>query len=108
SYLFISFAQYRTIRGQQLRTIPSQFLYELGIESTQQQNSEYVYEDIDGEDLSSDYETFKKDQPVRHSSFGRGTIKEFHDMGPNSIVVVKFNSGQTKTLMLKYAKLTKI
>ncbi|MHC4466957.1 MAG: ATP-dependent helicase [Planctomycetota bacterium] len=37
SHLFISFAQYRTIRGQQLRTIPSQFLYELGIETAQQQ-----------------------------------------------------------------------
>ncbi|MHC5077256.1 MAG: 3'-5' exonuclease, partial [Planctomycetota bacterium] len=100
SHLFISFAQYRTIRGQQLRTIPSQFLYELGIETTQQQDSEYVYEDVDDEDTSSDYETFKKGQPVRHPSFGRGTIKEFHDMGQNS--------GQTKTLMLKYAKLEKI
>jgi DNA helicase-2/ATP-dependent DNA helicase PcrA len=109
SHLFISFAQYRTIRGQQLRTIPSQFLYELGIETAQQQQEkEYVYEDVDDEDTSSDYETFKKGQPVRHPSFGRGTIKEFHDMGQNSIVIVKFNSGQTKTLMLKYAKLEKI
>jgi len=109
SHLFISYAQYRTIRGRQTRTIPSQFLYELGIETTQQQDdSEYIYEEIDDETISSNCETFKKGQPVRHPSFGRGTITEFHDMGQNSIAVVKFNSGQTKTLMLKYAKLEKI
>ena len=28
--LYISYARYRTFRGQFLRTIPSQFLYELG------------------------------------------------------------------------------
>jgi len=29
-------------------------------------------------------------------------------MGVNSVVVVRFNTGQTKTLMLKYAGLSKI
>ena len=29
--LFIAFAKYRQIRGQTLRTIPSQFLFELGL-----------------------------------------------------------------------------
>jgi len=45
---------------------------------------------------------------VRHNSFGLGRIKEFIDMGANSVVVVKFNTGQTKTLVLKYANLTSI
>ena len=38
-------------------------------------------------------------------SSGLGRIKQFTDMGENSIVVIKFNSGQTKSLMLKYANL---
>jgi ribosomal 30S subunit maturation factor RimM len=47
-------------------------------------------------------------QLVRHSSFGLGRVREFIEMGENSIVVVKFNSGQTKSLMVKYADLLKI
>jgi len=30
------------------------------------------------------------------------------DMGENSIVVVRFNTGQTKSLMVKYANLSRI
>ena len=51
---------------------------------------------------------FKEGQLVRHPSFGLGTVEQFVDMGENSIVVVRFNTGQTKTLMLKYANLSKI
>ena len=51
---------------------------------------------------------FAAGQLVHHNSFGLGTVKEFIDMGENSVVVVKFNTGQTKTLMLKYAGLSKI
>jgi hypothetical protein len=29
-------------------------------------------------------------------------------MGENSVVVIKFNSGQTKSLMVKYANLTEV
>ncbi len=108
--LFISSAQYRTIRGQLLRTIPSQFLFEMGIDfADSSEENEYVCErsdDIDDSNIQDS--TFKKGQLVRHPSFGQGTVKEFHDMGQNSVIVIKFDSGQTKTLMLKYAKLTKI
>ncbi|MFC1737651.1 ATP-dependent helicase [Planctomycetota bacterium] len=108
--LFVSRAQYRTIRGQLLRTSPSQFLFEMGIDFADSfEENEYVYErsdDIDDSNIQDS--TFKKDQLVRHPSFGQGTVKEFHDMGENSVIVIKFDSGQTKTLMLKYAKLEKI
>jgi DNA helicase-2/ATP-dependent DNA helicase PcrA len=53
-------------------------------------------------------DTFAAGELVRHKSFGLGRVKEFIDMGENSVVVVKFNSGQTKTLMLKYAGLSKV
>jgi DNA helicase-2/ATP-dependent DNA helicase PcrA len=99
--LYISYARYRTIRGQLLRTIPSQFLFELGIDfaesSRDRDSSSYDTEDA-----------FAAGELVRHKLFGLGRVKEFIDMGEDSIVVVKFNSGQTKTLMLKYANLSKV
>jgi len=107
--LYISYARYRTVRGQFLRTIPSQFLFELGTNFTEQAR----HEDLDVDD-PVDYDTsqimprFKKGQLVRHEKFGLGRIKQFTDMGENSIVVIKFNSGQLKTLMVKYANLSVI
>ena len=53
----------------------------------------------------SDYERFSPRQLVEHSKFGLGRVKEFLDLGADSVVVVQFNSGKTKSLMLKYAKL---
>ena len=108
--LFISYARYRTVRGQFLRTIPSKFLFELGTNFTEQARND----DIDVDD-DNDYDTssqevprFKKGQLVRHEKFGLGRIKEFIDMGENSVVAVKFNSGQTKSLMVKYANLSEV
>jgi hypothetical protein len=85
-----------------LRTIPSPFLYELGIDSaetTQESDTSSTYTQYDA------IANFAVGQLVRHEIFGLGTVKEFIDMGENSIVVVKFNTGQTKPLMVKYANL---
>jgi len=98
--LYVSCARYRTIRGQMLRTIPSQFLYELGIDFAERTN--------DGDNSGQTVPQFVAGQMVHHESFGIGTVKEFIDIGENSLVVVKFSSGQTKSLMVKYADLTKI
>jgi len=103
--LYISYARYRKIRGQTLRTIPSQFLYELGIKLVDTvEEEQYFYDEADAQTVPN----FAPGQLVRHKFFGLGTIKEFIDMGENSIVTVEFNTGQTKTLMLKYAGLAKI
>jgi DNA helicase II / ATP-dependent DNA helicase PcrA len=106
--LFIAFARYRQIRGQTLRTIPSQFLYELGLtfsESTFQSEIENVKSEI----LSTQSAAlFNPGDIVVHKKFGIGTVKEFADMGDNSVVTVAFNTGQTKSLMPKYAKLVKL
>ncbi|NIP27006.1 MAG: UvrD-helicase domain-containing protein [Phycisphaerae bacterium] len=105
--LHISHARYRTIRGQQLRTIPSQFLYELGPTVTERNDEEQDFDDdIDLPEIQ-DYK-FKKGQIVLHKTFGRGIVKNFVDMGENSIVEVEFSSGRTKSLMLKYANLSKV
>jgi len=102
------------VRGQFLRTIPSKFLFELGTNFIEQVRHDDIDDDIDLDD-DNDYDTssqdvprFKKGQLVRHEKFGLGRIKDFVDMGENSVVVVKFNSGQTKTLMLKYANLSDV
>jgi DNA helicase-2/ATP-dependent DNA helicase PcrA len=103
--LNISYAKYRTIRGQVLRTIPSPFLFELGIDFTETPaDNDYCYDD----DTSQDVPQLAANQMVRHKTFGLGTVKEFIDMGQNSVVVVQFTSGHTKSLMLKYAKLKMI
>ncbi len=88
-----------------LRTIPSQFLYELGIKLVDTvEEEQYFYDEADAQTVPN----FAPGQLVRHKFFGLGTIKEFIDMGENSIVTVEFNKGQTKTLMLKYADISKM
>jgi len=101
--LHISYARYRTIRGQMLRTIPSQFLFELGIDFAESDNAVVAQEEIHCSEPP-----FTSGELVRHKSFGLGRVKEFIDMGENSVVVVKFGNGQTKSFMVKYASLTRI
>lgn len=111
SRLHISYARYRTVYGQMIRTIPSPFLFEAGL-MHEPQLSEHtiVYEPFD--DYSrTEYKTeppFKKNQLVEHKKFGLGRVQQFTDLGENSTVDIKFNSGQTKTLVLKYANLLKV
>lgn len=109
--LHISYARYRTVRGQGLRTIPSQFLFELGggVEE-HTQDRDYDYDDID-EDQNAESESiadFSPGQLVRHDAFGLGRVEKFVDMGANSVISIKFNSGQTKSLMVKFANLSKV
>jgi DNA helicase-2/ATP-dependent DNA helicase PcrA len=113
--LSITYARYRTMRGILSRTVPSQFLYELGaIEQIEDVSSkllqELTYEPFYDDALShKDTEAFfKKHDMVRHKKFGIGRVQNFVDTGENSTITVKFNSGQTKTLLLKYAKLVKL
>ena len=95
-----------------LRTIPSQFLYELGIDFTglaQENNASSSITQYAIRDTQYDVvPQITPGQLVRHETFGLGTVKEFIDMGENSVAVVRFNTGQTKSLMLKYAGLSKI
>ena len=106
--LYLSYARYRTIRGQMLRTIPSQFLFESGCDFAEQEQEDEDEDFDDASDVGRDIEHFLKGQLVRHDSFGLGRVKEFIDMGEDSIVIVKFNTGRTKSLMVKYAGLSKM
>jgi DNA helicase-2/ATP-dependent DNA helicase PcrA len=99
--LNMSWARYRTFRGQMLRTIRSQFLDELGDEP-------YYVHDGDDQQGAGSLTRFVAGQGVCHESFGIGRVREYFDMGENSVVIVRFNTGQTKSLMVKYANLSKI
>ena len=118
--LQISYSQYRTIRGQTLRVIPSQFLYELGGALRPRQDWEDTHDDSlptaprskrKAPSLSHSAREaepeFAPGQLVRHKTFGLGRVKKYVDMGANSVVVVSFNTGQTKSLLLQYADLSK-
>jgi len=115
--LYVSYARYRTFRGQLLRTIPSQFLYELGAnfihqvpepeEDTQQCRLPLAPRAQPQPTAPSRPAPYTPGELVRHKTFGLGRVKKFVDMGGNSVIVISFNSGQTKSLLLQYAELTK-
>jgi len=113
--LCITYAKYRTIRGMVNRVVPSQFLYELdAIPQSSDGNSkllqeltyEPVYDDV--LNVHDSQPPFKNHDMVRHKKFGIGRVQNFVNVGENSTITIKFNSGQTKTLLLKYAKLVKL
>ncbi|MCK4998295.1 MAG: UvrD-helicase domain-containing protein, partial [Anaerohalosphaera sp.] len=112
--LFISYAKYRTQRGQYLRTTPSQFLYEIGFKP----ENEFTYDTEFSQDsffgnkggtkVDKKEAEYVAGELIRHQKFGLGRIKEYHDLGSKSIAIVRFNSGKVKSFMLKYANLEKI
>jgi DNA helicase-2/ATP-dependent DNA helicase PcrA len=108
--LYISYAQYRTKHGQMLRTIPSQFLFELGINPAESDSFDSSHLPVipAKAGIYDSMQVFTEGQIVLHKTFGTGRVKEFIDMGENSIVKVKFNNGQIKSLMVKYADLSTI
>jgi DNA helicase-2/ATP-dependent DNA helicase PcrA len=120
--LQISYARYRTVRGQFLRTVASPFLFELGPgfalheqEESASENGVFTaaaqrerrYDVAKPEPQEQRAPEFVPGQLVRHKMFGLGRVRKFVDMGAGSIVTVQFNTGQTKSLLLQYANLTK-
>jgi len=113
--LTISYARHRVLRGQFLRTVPSPFLYEIGFEG-ESAAQEWAAEraeplektETDVRPKNKNGQKFAVNEWVEHSKFGRGRVKEFLDLGESSIVVVHFNSGKTKSLMVKYAGLVRL
>lgn len=113
--LMVSYARHRLLRGQLLRSVPSPFLYEIGFAGeTQVRDRTDDWEgcfSLSKEPKSRSEKTgpkFAVNERVEHSKFGRGSVREFLDLGEDSIVVVRFDSGATKSLMLKYASLMKV
>jgi len=118
--LRISYARYRTLRGQMLRTVPSKFLFELGPALAPQEQEDFAQDDTmyahsqvrrtvaaPAQSPPQPSAPFAPGELVRHKTFGLGRVKKFVDMGANSVVVISFNTGQTKSLLLQYANLSK-
>lgn len=110
--LCVTLCRYRTIHGQTMRTIQSQFLAEAGLYPAQPEQKEYVEQktglDYDTSDSQlPEYDTgFREGQLVSHKKFGTGRIRKIHNLGADSVVEVEFRNGMVKQLMLKYANLT--
>ena len=105
--LHISYAKHRLLRGQLTRSIPSQFLYDIEADSItgESEDDDYYEEDRRAGEAQA---RFEPGDLVKHELFGFGRVKNFINMGENSVVVVVFDTGQIKTLMLKYANLAKM
>lgn len=54
---------------------------------------------------TANYDQLATGSIVEHSKFGKGEIMDINGQGDNSKVVVKFNNGDEKTLLLKFARL---
>jgi DNA helicase-2/ATP-dependent DNA helicase PcrA len=116
--LYVSYVRYRIVRGQLLRAIPSQFLYELGSgfvheipesdEGFEPRRPQPMAQSASAPAVPSPPAPFTPGELVRHKTFGLGRVKKFVDMGANSVIMISFNSGQTKSLLLQYAELTKV
>jgi len=53
----------------------------------------------------TDIAEYKPEMKVQHKTFGSGIIIEITGIGDDSKAIISFDSGETKTLLLKYAKL---
>ena len=117
--LCITLSRHRTIYGRTSMTIASQFLFEAGLQpqgTAEQQKDRDNNADstVDNTFYERDYSQSSPDSDqafaigrlVSHKKFGLGRVKEFHNLGDNSIIVIQFKSGQVKPLMLKYANLS--
>jgi DNA helicase-2/ATP-dependent DNA helicase PcrA len=110
--LCVTLCRYRTIHGQTMRTIQSQFLTEGGLYLAEPEQKEYVEQKTGlhydtSESQLPEYDIgFKEGQLVSHKKFGSGRIRKIHNLSADSVVEVEFRNGTVKQLMLKYANLT--
>jgi DNA helicase-2/ATP-dependent DNA helicase PcrA len=121
--LMMTAAKYRTVRGISERTIPSRFLQEIGAANLTLSDQSDAF----GDDAGSWDETgrprgggapaaarvtglaaqFPPGCSVRHPQFGPGTIRSVTP-GAQARAVVEFRDVGVKTLVLEYARLTRV
>jgi len=123
--LLLTSARYRTIRGVPERTMSSRFLEELPSEHVRHEDrSDDFADDFDSHDQrdesersdpfasrsgSMDHysERFPVGSRVRHPQFGVGEVLKLTP-GGYARATVKFAQAGTKTLVLEYARLTRV
>lgn len=114
--LMLSHAQFRTVFGQTMPTIPSRFLRELPPEVLEADGDE----DEDFEDRYEVERTAQREEAqqhaaefppgtlVRHPQFGLGRVINVSASGAQARARVEFNTAGVKTLVLQYARLERV
>jgi DNA helicase-2/ATP-dependent DNA helicase PcrA len=64
--------------------------------------------DVDDDEIFASVPKFKKGERIKHPNFGMGIVGDIYGQGDSETVTVKFQNGQEKRLLLKYAKLEKL
>ena len=111
--IYFSLATRRHVYGGEHFNPPSRFLEEMPEEliermGHQAQVSPHALSHNDF-DQRQDYEResgYRNGANVRHPTFGTGVIRRSEGSGENQKVTVYFQSGQIKTLMVKFANLS--
>ena len=127
-HLLITSARYRAVRGISERTLPSRFLEELDPASINRSDQADSFDSTDdsyhddppkwartgaqtdtlgGSGRSEAARAFPVDSRVRHPQFGEGVVESVVG-GANARVRVRFRHVGTKTLVLEYARLTRL
>ena len=104
--IFLSCAASRRLFGQTRWNLPSRFIEEAGVRMKEAASSpENASPEPAPRALSG---PFRVGQRVRHADFGAGRITDRSGSGDDLKVVVVFDSGQWKKLLVKYAPLERI
>ncbi len=119
--LMLTHAKYRTIFGQTMPTIPSQFLAELPEEVLDREDlTQDAYETGDDEDFIDEEATAQRERAqrhaghfppgtlVRHPQFGLGRVVQTSAVGSHTRARIEFTTAGAKTLILQYARLEKV
>jgi DNA helicase-2/ATP-dependent DNA helicase PcrA len=118
--LLVTHAKYRTMRGIPDRTIPSRFLQEVGEANSRTSDRSRITDDAwDGDERGAaapnvnqprragSASAFPVGSNVRHPQFGVGIVQTVTG-GANARVTILFKGLGLKTLVLDYARLTKV
>ncbi len=119
--LLLTHARYRTVYGQMMPTIPSQFLSEIPEETLEIQdisdegdtfvgNLDDRYENVSVQRRAAQETAMRYPVGtlVRHPQFGLGRILSIRPMGSQTRAQIGFNAGGIKTVILQYVKLERL
>jgi len=108
--LYLTSANQRRLYGQWRWNIPSRFVVEAGLlgERPSSSEGESSQESGSGQKTTSSLSHFQDDEWqvgawVRHEEFGLGRILERSGSGDDTKIIVLFENGQWKKLLVKYA-----
>jgi len=108
--LYLTNVRVRKIYGQSRECIPSRFIDEAKLSAESAELPQRTQKDslsVLGGPFAS-FARFRVGERVRHPDFGFGKVIEKSGSGENLKVTIRFDTGETKKLLVKYANLEKI